>query len=460
MTRTNSLKKFILLLGDIAILYAVLFLVVMGRYYGTPDQDILFFHLVPFTILFAVWVGVFAALQLYDLRLLINSKHFLYRLVRAMTTNGILAIAFLYLLPFWEIEPRRNLLLIIAGATILLFLWRFFFNLIAIRARAHQVLFLGLTKEIEEFAAYLQKNPQLGHRPVGFLVTAAETPLPLGGFPHYRIDDNLASVVRETDADTIVISSESKENKILVRLLFQVIPLGVVVVEFPHFHELLTGKIPASLLREIWFVENLIGIRKQYYEFVKRAIDISLAALLSIPSLLLFPLIAAAIKTSSEGPIFYRQKRVGRHGQIFKIIKYRSMVNNADKIGGFKEHNRDGGSDPRITRVGMALRKTYLDELPQLLNIFKGEMSFVGPRPERPEFVEELKQKIPFYEMRLLVPPGISGWAQINMENDASVEDAPEKLQYDLYYIKNRAPILDLLIMIRTFFIVLRREGR
>ena len=458
MIRTNSLKKFILLLGDIAILYAVLFLVVMGRYYGTPDQNILFFHLVPFTILFALWLGVFAALQLYDLRFLINSKHFLYRLLRAMATNAVIAIAFLYLLPFWEIEPRRNLLLIIAGATLLLFFWRFLFNLVVIRTRAHHVFFLGITREIEEFAAYLQKNPQLGHRPVGFLVTAAETPLPLGGFPHYRIDDNLASVVRETDADTIVISSEIKEDKTLVRLLFQVIPLGIAIIEFPQFHELLTGKIPASLIREIWFVENLIGIRKQYYEFVKRAIDITLAVALALPSLILFPLIALAVSLNSVGPIFYRQKRIGRHGIIFEIIKYRSMVKDADKIGGLKEHG--AGPDPRVTRVGLFLRKSYLDELPQIWNIFKGEMSFVGPRPERPEFVEKLKQHIPFYEMRLLVTPGISGWAQINMENDASVEDAPEKLQYDLYYIKNRSPLLDLLIMLRTFFIVLRREGR
>ncbi len=132
------------------------------------------------------------------------------------------------------------------------------------------------------------------------------------------------------------------------------------------------------------------------------------------------------------------------------------MVKNAEKMSGWKGE----GPDPRHTRVGIFLRKSYLDELPQIMNILNGEMSFVGPRPERPHYVSELKEKIPFYEMRLLVSPGITGWAQINMEDDASVEDAPEKMQYDLYYIKNRSLILDLLVILKTAFTLLRRQGR
>ena len=132
------------------------------------------------------------------------------------------------------------------------------------------------------------------------------------------------------------------------------------------------------------------------------------------------------------------------------------MVQDAEQMSGLK----GPGRDPRHTRVGVFLRASYLDELPQIINIIKGEMSFIGPRPERPEFVEKFKERVPFYEMRLLVPPGITGWAQINMKNDASVEDAPEKMQYDLYYIKNRSFTLDLLIILRTIFIILQRQGR
>ncbi|MEK7162666.1 MAG: sugar transferase, partial [Patescibacteria group bacterium] len=175
------------------------------------------------------------------------------------------------------------------------------------------------------------------------------------------------------------------------------------------------------------------------YEASKRILDIILAILAIIPVSLLFPLIALGIKLDSEGPVFYRQKRVGRYGQEFWLLKYRSMVKNAHELGGRK----GDGPDLRHTRVGMTLRKSYLDELPQIINILRGEMSFVGPRPERPEYIGALKQKIPTYEKRLAVQPGITGWAQVNMENNASQEDAPENIKYDLYYNENRTLWLD-----------------
>jgi len=144
-------------------------------------------------------------------------------------------------------------------------------------------------------------------------------------------------------------------------------------------------------------------------------------------------------------------------GREFELIKFRSMVKDADQIGGFKKIE---GKDPRYTPVGLFLRKSYVDELPQILNVLRGDMSFVGPRPERPEYVQDLKKNIPFYEMRLLVLPGITGWAQINMEDDASVEDAPKKMQYDLYYIKNQSFLLDINIILKTILTILSRSGR
>jgi len=168
------------------------------------------------------------------------------------------------------------------------------------------------------------------------------------------------------------------------------------------------------------------------------------------------PLIGALIKLNSAGPIFYRQKRVGKNGKIFEIAKFRSMFKDAEKNGAQWANEKD----ERITGMGKILRKTRIDELPQLWNVLKGEMSFIGPRPERPEFVEELQKQIPHYVMRHLVKPGLSGWAQIKFPYGASVEDAMEKLQYDLYYIKNRSFVLDLAITARTIAAVLSREGR
>jgi len=178
---------------------------------------------------------------------------------------------------------------------------------------------------------------------------------------------------------------------------------------------------------------------------------------MGVASLALYPFIILAIKISSPGPIFYRQKRLGQAGKVFEIIKFRTMDQNAEKFTG-AVWTVEG--DPRITKIGNLLRKMRLDELPQLWNILKGEMSFVGPRAERPEFHEQLKQEIPFYEERYIIKPGLSGWAQINYRYGSSVADAAEKLQYDLYYIKNRSLILDLGIILKTVNIALKQAGR
>jgi len=456
MKTSSTLKSIILILGDLALFSAAIAATVTLRYPSEEWVGLLSRHLIPFALISTLWIIIHGAFGLYDLRLAKNSKQLFYRILHAMAVNVAVSIAFFYLIPVFNIEPRRNLFLIAFFAVLLLTAWRSFFNLFAGRAGTSRILFFGVSPDALELADYLLKNPQLGYRPTAFMSTDDEDipdTLPLPFFNNHR---DLPHIVKDMTLDTIVILPRIKENKTFVRILFQVIPLGVAVREFSAFHEMLTGKIPSSLIGEVWFLENLVGVKNPRYEFFKRMIDIVTAGLLFVPLLFLLPIVALAIKLDSEGPVFFRQRRMGRDGKIFSLTKFRSMIKDAESIGGLKGE----GVDTRHTRVGSWLRRTYLDELPQIVNILRGEMSFVGPRPERPEYGEELKQKIPFYEMRLLVPPGITGWAQVNMQNDASVEDAPEKMQYDLYYVKNRSPILDLLIVICTIFTILRRRGR
>jgi len=384
---------------------------------------------------------IFGAFGLYELKSAKTSKNFALRLGQATFFNILVSSSFFYFFPFFEIEPRRNLLATAALATLFIYLWRYVLALIFIKTPPARILFLGKNAEIAEVYDYLVRNPELGQRPLGFIDLEKE---------------DLNKTLQRTKANTIVITNEIKGNETLVRALFQAIPLGIAVIEFDRYFEMLMGKVPLTLIKEVWFLENLVGIKKQIYEFFKRMLDIFIAILASIPTLLLLPCIAIAIKLDSRGPTFFRQKRVGRGGKVFKLWKFRSMVKDAEYLGGLKGE----GYDVRLTRIGTVLRKSYLDELPQIINVLRGEMSFVGPRPERPEYVEELKKIVPFYEMRLLVQPGITGWAQVNMEDDASVEDAPEKMQYDLYYVKNRSFILDLLIALRTLSAILRRQGR
>ncbi len=218
----------------------------------------------------------------------------------------------------------------------------------------------------------------------------------------------------------------------------------------------MTNKIPISLIEEIWFLENLVESKKGTYEIIKRILDFLFAVILGVIALILSPFIIMAIKLDSKGSVLFKQIRVGQNSKSFLAIKFRSMFASAENSGPQWAKPKD----PRATKVGRFLRKTRLDELPQLWNILKGEMSFIGPRPERPEFVQELDKKIPHYQIRHLIKPGLSGWAQVNFPYGASIEDALEKLQYELYYLKNRSFILDLGIALRTIKTILQREGR
>ena len=250
-------------------------------------------------------------------------------------------------------------------------------------------------------------------------------------------------------------------NEKSAKSLYEVLALGVSIIDFPYFYEVLMGRVPVSIITKLWFLENLMEINKRFFEFFKRFFDILGVFVLGAPSLLFYPFVILAIKSESKGPAFIKQERVGKNGKVFKIIKFRSMV--ALSPSGLAEENNAIWSqkeDKRITKIGKFIRTARIDELPQLWNVLKNEMSFIGPRPERPEFIKELEEKVPHYSMRHLVKPGLSGWAQINLSYGASVEYALKKLQYDLYYIKNRSLTLEAVIALKTIFIMMSRQGR
>ena len=206
-------------------------------------------------------------------------------------------------------------------------------------------------------------------------------------------------------------------------------------------------KIPISTLEEVWFIENITKGNKIIYELVKRVVEISFALIVGVIFLPLSIIIAGLIKlTSPGGPMIYRQTRVGRNGNEYTLYKFRTMIPKAEAEG----PRWTIPNDPRITKIGKILRRAHLDEIPQLINLLQGNLALVGPRPERPEFVEELKKKIPYYDIRHLIKPGLTGWAQINYRYGASIEDAQEKLQYELYYLKNRDLVMDLSIILKT----------
>jgi len=233
---------------------------------------------------------------------------------------------------------------------------------------------------------------------------------------------------------------------------------GINVYDMPGLHEKLLRKLPVQFLKETWFIqcEGFDKLGSKFYLKVKRITDIIMSTFILIVSLPLSMAIALLIKLNSKGPVFYIQKRVGEHHKVFKLIKFRTMICDAEKGNPVWASENDS----RTTGIGKILRKLRLDELPQIINIIKGEMSIIGPRPERPYFVEKLNKEIPFYSIRFYVKPGLTGWAQVNYRYAASNTETAEKLSYDLYYIKNMSFLLDATIYLKTLRISLFGMGR
>jgi len=268
--------------------------------------------------------------------------------------------------------------------------------------------------------------------------------------------DQMEEILTREKIDTLIISLTEKRGALPVKNLLNCKLQGIEILDSPSFYEKLTGKLLVEDIQPSWFIYST-GFRITTFSRAwKRAMDIlcsSIGILLVLPVL---PLIALLIKLSSPGPVLFRQERVGEGEKEFTLIKFRTMCNNAEKETGPVWASQD---DPRITRLGALLRKTRIDEIPQLFNVLKGDMSFIGPRPERREFVERLAEQIPYYGKRHFIKPGVTGWAQVKYPYGATDEDALEKLRYDLYYIKNFSITLDLMIILETVKVVLFGRG-
>lgn len=436
-------KKIILAIGDLIIFYAGLETTLFIKYGALERWDL---HFYPFLWVHILWLIIFYSAGMYDWEKFPPTRRYQIAQLTFSSTAiaGVTATALFYFMPYFSITPKTNLFLDIIIIFVLLTFWRLYFLKIASKSSKINILFFGTTEEIKEFAKLLKNRATFGYNVAGIFQTS-------------KIDHVSAKkFIYENKINLVVVEPEILQNEELVKIFYEVLPYGVTIEKFSEFYESILGKVPTSLINKSWFLENLAEVNKRPFEMAKRVLDLMLAVILGAIFLAITPFMAMLIKLDSKGPVFYKHKRVGKNGKIFEFIKFRSMIENADKIEGLKGN----GNDIRHTTIGKILRKTYIDELPQIINVLRGEMSFVGPRPERPHYVEELKKKIPFYEIRLLARPGITGWAQISMQNDASVEDAPIKLQYDLYYIKNRSIVMDLAIMLKTAATMARRSGR
>ncbi|MFY9270265.1 MAG: TIGR03013 family XrtA/PEP-CTERM system glycosyltransferase [Candidatus Manganitrophaceae bacterium] len=266
----------------------------------------------------------------------------------------------------------------------------------------------------------------------------------------------LENILKEHDIRKVVIALDDRRRQLPVEALLRLRVQGVEVVEGISFYEKISGKILVKFLRPSSLIFSEGFNRLTMMRLAKHLLDLLLASTGLILLSPVFLALSVLIKLDSRGPIFYRQERVGENGKPFMVIKFRSMHQDAERGTGPVWASQN---DPRVTRLGRIMRMLRLDEIPQMINVLKGEMSFVGPRPERPLFVDQLRKKIPYYDLRFSVKPGLTGWAQVKYSYGATEEDALEKLQFDLYYIKHLSPVFDLTIVIETIKVVFSREG-
>ncbi len=313
-----------------------------------------------------------------------------------------------------------------------------------------RVYVLGTGERAQRVVQGLRQNPEIG------VEIASWTGKMEGAVTRDSVAAHLMDVVHKQKVHRVIVAMPDRRGTIPMRELLDLRMQGVKIEEATTWLEKISGKIEVENLYPSWLVYGEGFRRSAAFILVRRVVSIVISLIGLILALPLLPLIMLAIRLDSKGPIFYTQARVGKAGHIFKVVKFRTMRQDAEAENG---PQWAGDKDPRVTRVGKFLRASRLDEIPQLWCVLKGDMAFVGPRPERPEFIERLSQEIPYYGVRHMVRPGLTGWAQVKYKYGSTVADSREKLQYDLFYIKNASIGLDLLIMFQTVKTVLLRRG-
>jgi sugar transferase (PEP-CTERM system associated) len=394
--------------------------------------------------------------DLYDLTIVHSSRELLIRLLQAAGAASIL-VALLYLL-----IPSIAIGNGIFVSSLVIFLvaiiaWRLLFNRLAYASQLEErVLIVGSGTTARMVARQIQAQHDFGYRVVGFIDDSPARGQGILNPASLGPAEDLPRIVSQYDVDRIVVGLTDRRGRLPISELLQAKLSGVRVEDATTMYERLTGKILIDDLKPSWLIFSDGFVISRWTRFWKRAIDLVLAAAGFVMAAPLTLLTALAVYLDSDGPILYCQERVGEKGRTFIVYKFRSMRLDAEQAGRPQWATE---KDDRITRVGRFIRITRLDELPQLWNVLRGDMSFVGPRPERQFFVEQLAKEIPFYQQRHAVKPGLTGWAQIKYEYGSSIEDAMEKLRYDLYYIKHLSIALDLSIVFDTVKVVMFGKG-
>lgn len=450
MKTLNRRESVALLIGDLLAFLISLWLALFVRAgLDVPPWSLYLTHLKPFSIIILVSVLVFYIAGLYDRHTSLLKSRLPATIANAQFANAGLAVIFFYLVPFFGITPKTVLFIYLLVSFVLISLWRMYGYFLLGEGKPEKAILIGSGEEMRELLEEVNQNSVYNMR----FVTSVD----LARASEDGFWDEIVSRIYAEGVSVVVIDLAHPGVEPVLPHLYNLIFSKVVFVDMHKIYENIFNRVPLSLLRYNWFLENVSSAPRGWYDALKRLMDFLLALVGGIISLVFYPFIILAIKLQDGGPILYKQQRVGQNNKRITMYKFRSMT-------GTDEGSEVLQSRHRVTPVGELLRKTRLDEIPQLWNVLRGDLSLIGPRPELPALVEEYVKAIPYYNVRHLLKPGLSGWAQIYHENHphhgTAVRETKEKLSYDLYYIKNRSLLLDVKIVLRTIKTVFSRAGR
>jgi exopolysaccharide biosynthesis polyprenyl glycosylphosphotransferase len=448
MTIRNKKEPMLLFIGDVVLFFVALWLTLLVRYAALPSGHVWELHLTPFTILFSVWVVVYFIAGLYGKHTLLLKSKLPTIILYAQLVNIFIAISFFYFIPSFVITPKLNLFIYLGISLCITLVWRIYGHRLLGFRRREKAILIGSGEEMRELRAEVNHNRAYGLKFVHSVDLDKVTGI--------DIQSEIVSKIYSEGIGVAVVHFRSDKTEPLLPHLYNLIFSHVRFIDMHRVYEDIFDRVPLSLLQYSWFLENISFSPHFLYDMLKRAMDIVISLLFGLVTLPLYPLIAIAIKAEDKGPIFVFQERVGQNNHPVQLIKFRTMTFNDGGEWGDENYNQ-------VTRIGSFLRRSRLDELPQLWNVLVGDVSLIGPRPEFFDAVKEYERQIPYYSIRHLIKPGLSGWAQIHHEKHphhaVDVKETKNKLAYDLYYIKNRSFMLDIKIALKTLKIFASRSG-
>lgn len=446
MTISGKKETVTLFVVDIVLLYFSLWLTLFLRYLSWPTNEIWSQHFLPFTIIIAVWVFVFFISGLYEKHTLILKSRLPSSVFNVQVANSFIAVLFFYFVPYFGIAPKTNLFIYLFLSFAFILLWRIYGDRLLHPSIKQKGIIVGSGEEMKELLEEVNNNPRYG---LQFISS-----IDLDKVSGVDFQQEILSRIYSEEVQIIAIDLKNEKVEPILPHLYNLIFSRVKFIDMYKIYEDIFDRVPLSLVRYNWFLENISTESRTAYDFVKRIIDIALSLVGGTVSLLVYPFVYLAIKIEDGGSLFVSQERIGKDGHVIKIYKFRSMQKN--------EMDPTKNTKNEITKVGKFIRKTSIDEFPQFWSVFKGDQSLIGPRPELPAAVKRYEEEIPYYGIRHLVKPGLSGWAQLYGEHahhKADVSKTKNKLSYDLYYLKNRSLMIDLKIILKTIKALLSRNG-